>query len=79
MPSLSFLLPFPAFWKPDEILVNSKSRNYTYSQLDEFFHDIGYPNGWEMRKDSLKFVENFAAPNVEIHCIYGTGLNTVEM
>lgn len=79
MPSLSFLLPFPAFWKPDEVLVKAKSRNYTYSQLNEFFNDIKYPNGWEMRKDNQKFVENFAPPNVEIHCLYGLGLNTVEV
>lgn len=78
MPSLSFLLPFPAFWKPDEVLVKKPSRNYTYSQLKEFFDDIDYPTGWEMRKDNLKYVENFDAPNVEIHCIYGTGLQTVE-
>lgn len=78
MPSLAFLLPFPAFWKPNEVLVRTKARTYTYSQLDQFFSDLGYPNGWEMRKDNQKFVENFAAPNVEIHCLYGSKINTVE-
>lgn len=79
MPSLSFLLPYPAFWKPDEVLVRSRSRNYTYAQLNEFFDDLGYPNGWEMRKDSQKYIDNFAAPNIEIHCLYGSKINTVEM
>jgi lysophospholipase III len=74
MPSLAFLLPFPAFWKPNEILVRTKSRVYTY----EFFDDLGYPIGWEMRKDNLKFVEDFSPPNVEIHCLYGSQINTVE-
>lgn len=78
MPSLAFLLPFPAFWKPDEVLVISPKRNYTHSQLKEFFDDLGYPTGWEMRKDNLKFVENFSPPNIEIHCLYGTNLPTVE-
>lgn len=79
MPSLAFLLPFPTFWKPDEILVRTKSRTYTYAQLNEFFDDLGYPTGWEMRKDNFKYVDNFAPPNVEIHCIYGSQIDTVEV
>ena len=78
MPSLAFLLPFPAVWKPDEVLVTTPRRNYTHSQLNEFFTDLGYPTAWEMRKDHLKFVENFAPPNVEIHCLYSTKMPTVE-
>lgn len=36
-PSLSWLLPSPYFWKPDEVLVKTRLRNYTYSQLEDFF------------------------------------------
>lgn len=79
MPSLSFLLPYPAFWKPNEVLVRTRTRNYTFSTLNEFFDDLDYPIGWEMRKDNQKYVDNFAAPNVEIHCIYGSKINTVEV
>ena len=78
MPSLSFLLPFPAFWKPEEVLVRTRTRNYTYSQLQDFFEDLGYPAGWEMRKDNLQYVSDFSAPNIEIHCLYGSKINTVE-
>lgn len=78
MPSLAFLLPFPAFWKPNEVLVKTRKRNYTHSQLNEFFDDIGFQTGWEMRKDNIAFVENFAAPNVEIHCLYSTKMPTIE-
>lgn len=78
MPSLAFLLPFPTFWKPDEVLVKTRTRNYTTSQLEEFFNDLGYPIGWEMRKDTQPFIENFAPPNIEVHCIYGSQINTVE-
>lgn len=79
MPSLAFMLPSPAFWKPDEVLVRTKSRNYTFSQLNEYFDDLGYSIGWEMRKDVLKYVDDFSAPNVEIHCLYGSKMNTVEV
>ncbi len=36
-PSLSWLLPNPLFWKPDEVLVQTRVRNYTMSQMEEFF------------------------------------------
>lgn len=79
MPSTAFLLPFPAFWKPDEVLVRTRTRTYTYAQMEEFFNDLGYSQGWEMRKDNIKFVSNFAAPNVEIHALFGTQIKTVEV
>lgn len=78
MTSLAFLLPFPAFWQPSEILVRTRTRAYTYAQLNEFFEDLGYPIGWEMRKDNQKFVNNVSPPNVEIHCLYGSQIDTIE-
>lgn len=36
-PSLAWLLPSPLFWKPDEVIVRTKSREYTMAQLQEFF------------------------------------------
>ena len=33
MPSLAFLLPFPALWKPDEVLVQTKRRSSTKGGL----------------------------------------------
>lgn len=76
-PSLAWLLPSPHFWKPDEVLVQTKRRNYTTSQLEDFFTDIDYPNGYEMRKDVIKYTD-FTAPGVEIHCLFGSEVPTVE-
>lgn len=36
-PSLAWLMPSPLFWKPDEVLVRTTSRAYTFSQMEEFF------------------------------------------
>lgn len=36
-PSLVWLLPSSYFWKPNEILVNSKNKQYTMENLEEFF------------------------------------------
>lgn len=43
-----------------------------------FCRDLDYINGWEMRKDSLEYSLNFTAPGVELHCMFGSGFNTVE-
>lgn len=39
---------------------------------------MDYPIGWEMRKDTEKFTEDFTPPGVEVHCLYGSGVDTVE-
>lgn len=76
-PALAYLLPFPIFWKEDEVLVRSRSRTYTRSQYKELFEDLGYPTAYEYRKDNLRFIDDFSSPNVEIHCLYGLGIDTV--
>lgn len=40
--------------------------------------DIDYMTGWEMRQDVLKYSVDFSPPGVEVHCLYGNGLDTVE-
>lgn len=78
MPSLAYLLPHPQFWKSDEVLARTATREYTFAQLQDFFMDLGYPTGWEMRKDMMPYLD-FSAPEVPIHCIYGSGIKTVEI
>lgn len=77
-PSLAWLMPNPMIWKPNEVMVRTLSRVYTMDQLEDFFKDINFTDGWEMRKDSLPYAMNFSAPGVEIYCLYGTGIDTVE-
>lgn len=77
-PSSAWLLPSPLFWKPSEVLVESPSRNYTMAMLESFFTAIDFRVGWEMRKDTLRYTLNFSPPQVELHCLYGNGLDTVE-
>lgn len=36
-PSVIWLMPSQYFWKPDEILINTKKKNYTISDIEEFF------------------------------------------
>ncbi|CAG9824467.1 unnamed protein product [Phaedon cochleariae] len=77
-PSLAWLMPSKLFWKPNEVLVQTDKKNYTINDLQEFFMGIGFPEGWEMRKDTEPYQLNFKPPGVEVHCLYGTGVQTVE-
>lgn len=43
-----------------------------------FNRDLGVPDAWEMRKDVLQYTD-FTPPNVEVHCMYGSNVPTVEM
>ncbi|KAK7861832.1 hypothetical protein R5R35_000592 [Gryllus longicercus] len=77
-PSLAWLMPSSVFWKPSEVLVQTPDKNYTVNDFEEFFRDIYYEVGWEMRKDVQKLDSKFTAPGVEIHCLHGFGVNTIE-
>ncbi|XP_028049885.1 phospholipase A2 group XV isoform X2 [Monomorium pharaonis] len=77
-PSLGWLLPSKLFWKDTEILVQSDQKNYTLNDLQQYFKDIDVPNAWEFRKDNEKYQLDFTAPGVEVHCLYGSKVDTVE-
>lgn len=76
MPSTAWLMPSEDFWKPDETLVVSPSRNYTVKDLKTLFHDINYTTGYMMWEDTRKLTNPLKAPGVEIHCLYGIGVKT---
>lgn len=77
-PSLGWLLPSKLFWKETEVLVETDKKNYTLANLQDFLIDVNVPNGWEFRKDNEKYQLNFRPPGVEIHCLYGYKVDTVE-
>ncbi|CAK9831228.1 Phospholipase A2 group XV [Anthophora retusa] len=77
-PSLGWLLPSRLFWKESEVLVQTQQKNYTLSTLRDYLIDIGVPNAWEFRKDNEKYQLDFTAPGVEVHCLYGNNIDTVQ-
>ena len=54
MPSSAWLLPYDTFWNSSEVIVRSPHRNYTVNDYEQLFTDIGFPNGYRMRKDTVK-------------------------
>ncbi|KAF5306639.1 hypothetical protein FQA39_LY08828 [Lamprigera yunnana] len=76
-PSLAWLLPSPYFWSQTETLVQTDHKNYSLSNLEDYFSDIQFRNGWDMKKDTDPY-RIHTAPSVEIHCLYGINVPTVE-
>ncbi|XP_022914127.1 lysosomal phospholipase A and acyltransferase-like [Onthophagus taurus] len=77
-PSLAWLMPSSHFWQKDEVLVETDIKNYTLANIEEYFIDVDYPDGWEMYKDTQPHSLSLGAPGVEVHCLYGTDVPTVE-
>ncbi|XP_066594723.1 lysosomal phospholipase A and acyltransferase-like [Prorops nasuta] len=78
-PSLGWLVPSRLFWKETEVLIQTQEKNYTLANLKDYFIDVDVPNGWEFRKDNEKYQLDFTPPGVEVYCLYGSEVNTVEM
>ncbi|XKL69351.1 hypothetical protein PGB90_007120 [Kerria lacca] len=77
-PSISWILPHPFIWNPYEVFVETPSKNYSLSNLKDYFVDINYEVGWELYQDIYPDVEKDPIPlGVELHCIYGYGIPTI--
>lgn len=56
-------------------------KSFSFFSTNKYFfpyRDIGVPNAWEFRKDNEKYQLDFTAPGVEVHCLYGSKVDTVE-
>ena len=76
MPSTAFLMPSDKFWDASEPLVITEKRNYTVADYKDFFKDIGFEDGYEMRLDTQNLIRNLTPPNVPVHCLHGSSLPT---
>ena len=72
--STYFLIPHESVWN-DIVLVRTPTKNYTASNYQELFADVGYPQGYtQISQNNF----DFSAPNVPMYCFYGLGFPTVE-
>ncbi|XP_047497835.1 phospholipase A2 group XV-like [Penaeus chinensis] len=76
-PSLAFLLPSSDLWGPDDVLVETPTKNYSTSNFQDLFDTLNLPDAYEMYLDTKDLLKNPPAPGVEVHCLHGEGVDTV--
>ena len=54
----------------------TEHRNYTVKDYKDFFHDINFLDGWEIRQDTQNLIRNLTPPGVRMHCVHGSGVPT---
>lgn len=77
-PSLAYLLPSSDLWPSDAVLMRNKDKAYTVRDYRQFFDDIQYPIGYQMWLDVHNLTSPLVAPGVEVHCLHGHKVNTLE-
>ena len=69
--SLPWLFPKPTVFDADTVVVSTPAREYTVSEYQDLFNDIGYANGYQFFQQVQAINHNYPAPNVPTHCFYG--------
>lgn len=77
-PSLAYLLPNREIWPRDKVLIKNQNKEYTVEDYKQFFTDINYPIGYEMYLDVKSLANPLRAPGVEVHCLHGNKVSTME-
>ncbi|CAK5008111.1 unnamed protein product [Meloidogyne enterolobii] len=75
--SSALLFPSPKLWGPNETFVITPRKNYSLSNIEDFFNDIEFPQGlehWKSESPSLII----DPPGVKVYCIYGSEVKTPE-
>jgi len=65
-----WMLPDLEFWNTTT-LVKTPTRTYDVDEFPQLFEDIKSEISWNIHQKSLQ-LHDIPAPNVEMHCLYGT-------
>jgi len=74
--SIPYMQEFPCSSKNYAFIYYGGWKLVPYMQY-LFVRAIGYAVGWEMRKDVERYSVDFEAPGVEVHCLHGYGVDTM--
>lgn len=68
----------PPIFPKDKVLVKNRDKRYTVNDYERFFKDINYPVGYDMWLDVRNLTSPRVAPGVEVHCLHGNKVTTIE-
>jgi len=71
-----WMLPRQDFWPEDLVIVSAPSGNYTASDLEKFFHDIKFEDGFLVHQKTKEITAGLLAPRVPVHFILSRGVET---
>ncbi len=78
-PSLFWLMPSALLWPPqNNTLATSKNLNVTTANLRDFFYAFARPDGNDMYEDTKDLTAKLEAPNVDVYCLHGKGIDTTD-
>lgn len=78
-PSLAYLMPSVDSFPDNQVLVKNRNKRYTVNDFKQFFTDINYPIGYDMWLDVRNLTSPIRAPGVEVHCLHGNKVTTMEL
>lgn len=61
---------------PPQTQVITPSKNYTLREYDTLFERMNEPAIYDMYQDTRDLLGGLKFPNVDMYCIYGTGVDT---
>ncbi|KAK4310994.1 hypothetical protein Pmani_017488 [Petrolisthes manimaculis] len=76
--SLAFLLPSRDLWGPEDVLIQTPTKNYTVNNFKDLFESLKLPDAYNMYLDTRDLLKGAPPPGVPIYCLYGVGIPTVE-
>ncbi len=65
--SSAFLFPSYNLWQFDEVLASTPKLNYTLNNLEQFFTDVGFKDGWSQYGQVGRMLGQLEEPGVEVN------------
>lgn len=76
-PAFASLIPTRRFWGENTVFISSPNHNYTSSDFEQLFNDIGQPSAYEMASDAHDMIGDLDHPGVEVSCYGAVGVRTL--
>lgn len=79
LPSFMYMFPRPEYWPEEKsTVVTTSKRNYTVGDYQSLMKDINCESCLDLWKDNALNASDFGPPGVLVHCMFSTGVPTIE-